>query len=285
MTFYVITTGFSANTLERAALLRAACSERGVHCLVVESTTIDRLTLPNLQVGDALYNASRDGMRLEESLWRPGVATFYTNDMPPRGVQDTTRWIADHTRADLPQPRTISHQTADRELLARYVEELGGFPLVVKIANSTLGNGVIRTDSWPALLSLIDYLAVQGTDFILRQYIEGSGSCRLMVIGNRVVGSLEYDNPTNDFRTNAGCESQPRLAQFSSNVEALAVAAVRAVGVELGGVDVMCSDDGLIYLLEMNIPCGFATFSKLGVDVPGMIVEHLKEKSERFRNG
>jgi ribosomal protein S6--L-glutamate ligase len=162
---------------------------------------------------------------------------------------------------------------------------LGGFPVVAKIANSTLGNGVIRADSWPALLSLTDYLVAQGTDFILREYIDGAGSGRLMVIGDQVVGSLEYDNPPQDFRTNATSASHPRLTQFDPKVEALAVAAVQSVGVELGGVDVMFNSGGECFLLEMNIPCGFATFPKNGIDVPGMMIEHLITKSERLRNG
>ena len=285
MTFYFLTTGFSADTLERASLLESACQQRGVAWSTIESSSADRLTLPELKPGDALYNATRDGIRLEELLWRPGVATFYVDNQPPRGIQDTTRWIAAHTREGLSQPRTISHATGERKLLTRYVEMLGGFPIVVKVANGTLGNGVMRADSWPALLSLTDHLVSQGTDFILREYIEGAGSGRLMVVGDRVVGSLEYDNPPNDFRTNAYPESHPRLTQFDPGVEAFAIAAVRSVGVELGGVDVMFGSDGTCYLLEMNVPCGFATFPKLGIDVPGMMIEHLIAKSERLRNG
>ena len=92
--FYVITTGFSANTQERAALLEAACRQRGISYATLESTTTNRLELPSLQVGDALYNATIGGVRLEESLWRPGVATFYegafcltASKIPPAGYQ------------------------------------------------------------------------------------------------------------------------------------------------------------------------------------------------------
>jgi hypothetical protein len=96
-----------------------------------------------------------------------------------------------------------------------------------------------------------------------------------------IVGSLEYDNPPNDFRTNASDESRPRVTQFDSHVEAIAVSSVRSVGMELGGVDVIFGPGGKIYLLEMNMPCGFATFPKLGLDVPGMMVDYLLAKSKR----
>lgn len=283
MKIYLFTTGFSATTLERVTLLEAACQQRGLACEVLESTTADRLALPELRPGDALYNVTRDGLRLEETLWRPGVATFYAGDRPPRGLQDTTRWLPDHTRAGLEQPRTVAHATADRALLTRYVAYLGGFPLVLKVADGAFGIGVMRVDSEPALLSLVDYLAAVGADFILRQYIRGAHTARLMVIGDQVVGALEYDMPPNDFRTNAEAALPPRLMRFSPEVEALAVAAAQTIGVEMAGVDIMFDQAGKAFLLEANLRCGFATFPKLGLDVPGMMVAYLATKAERLR--
>ena len=283
MTLYILTTGFSANTQERAALLESACRQRSTPCVILESTTANRLMLPNLQPGDALYNATREGLRLEEELWRPGVATFYTGGTP-LGLQDTTRWLAAHSRAGLAQPRTVAHATADRALLARYAEYLGGYPLVLKTAGGTLGTGVMRVDSHAALLSLADYLVATGADFLLREYMESAGTARLMVVGNEVVGALEYDNPPADFRSNAAPELHPRLISVSAAAEALAVAAVHAAGVEMGGVDLLFDQHGCPQLLEMNIPCGFATFPKLGIDVPGRMVEHLLQKASLLRH-
>lgn len=281
MTFYLITTGFSANTLERAALLEAACQQRGIACVTIESTTADYLALPVPQPGDALYNATRGGLRLEELLWRPGVATFYTAGQP-LGLQDTTRWLAAHTLAGLSQPRTIAHATADRALLTSYVQHLGGFPVVVKAAGGTLGTGVMRVDSHAALLSLADYLVATGTDFLLREYLEAAGTARLMVVGNQVVGALEYDNPPADFRSNAAPDLHPRVISVSAAAEVLAVAAVHTAGVELGGVDLLFDQQGCPQLLEMNIPCGFATFPKLDIDVPGLMVDYLTAKAARL---
>ena len=283
VTLYLISTGFSSNTQERIALLETACQQRGIPCVILESTSADRLALPTLQPGDALYNATREGLRLEEELWRPGVATFYTAG-PPLGLQDTTRWLAAHSRAGLAQPRTVAHATADRALLARYAEHLGGYPLVLKTAGGTLGTGVMRVDSHAALLSLADYLVATGANFLLREYLESTGTARLMVVGNEVVGALEYDNPPADFRSNAAPDLHPRLVSVSAEAEALAVAAVHTAGVEMGGVDLLYDQQGCPQLLEMNIPCGFATFPKLGIDVPGRMVEHLFQKASLLRH-
>lgn len=98
-----------------------------------------------------------------------------------------------------------------------------------------------------------------------------------------MVGSLTYESPPDDFRTNAAAAPPPRLTRFAPEVEALAVAAVWSAGAEMGGVDVLIDRQGRPYLLEMNIPCGFATFPKLGIDVPGMLVDYLVAKAERLR--
>ena len=281
MTFYLLTTGFSANTLERAALLEAACQQRGLACVHLETSTADRLALPELRPGDALYNATRDGMRLEELLWRPGVATFYAGNQAPRGIQDTTRWLAAHTLAGLPQPRTIIHPTADRALLTRYVEHLNGFPIVLKVAGGTLGTGVMQVDSWPALLSLVDYLVASGADFILRQFISANSSIRLLVIGSQVIIATEDDNPLNDFRSNSIPLPQRsrRRVGVTETLAALALSAVQAVGVEFGGVDIVLGATGQPYLLEMNFPCGILAFDEFGVDVPGRMVKYLADKA------
>lgn len=282
MTTYFIITGFSDETRERAALLEAACRQRGIVCTTMESTTADRLALPTLRPGDALYNATRGGMRLEELLWRPGVATFYNAGQPPRGIQDTTRWLAPHARAELPQPQTINHTTADKELLEHYAAHLGGFPLVVKVAGGSRGTGVMRVDSLPALFSLTDYLASSGAEFVLRQYINSDGVVRLFVVGSNVVGTLKNPNRHKDFRTNLGLENEFALTSVSEEVQQTAIQAVHAVGVELGGVDMIIDRAGKHFLLEMNFPAGFAKFPSLGVDVPGRIVEHLAAKAARL---
>ena len=260
MILYILSTGFSPNTLERTELLEDACRQRDLCYRTIESGTVDRLALPSLVRGDALFNATRGGIRLEEFLWRPGVATFYLEGRPPLGIQDTTRWLAAHALAGLVQPKTIVHATADRKLLSGYVDFLGGFPIVVKVAELTLGMGVIRVDSWTSLISLADFLFSSGTDFILRQYIDGTGSVRLMVIGNRVVGALEYVNPPGDFRTNAGHDMQPQPITCAPKVEALAIAAVNLLGAELGGVDIMFDREGTAYLLNESASAALQPF-------------------------
>lgn len=280
MKLCILINDLSANSLERADLLARACNTLSVGVEVINVCTANRCTLPNLRKGDALYNATRGGLRLEDWLWQPGVITFWRDGIAPRAIQDTTRWIPFHERAGIKQPRTIPHCTNSRELLSAYVAALGGLPVVIKIADSTLGRGVMRIDSFASLFSVADHLEDQGQDYLLREYINSETTARLMVVGTSVVGALRYSTPLNDFRTNALNSLPGELHAYPSSVEEFAVRSTQAIGSELGGVDITFSPDGCPVLLEVNVPCGFATFERLGIPVALAMIQHLVQKSQ-----
>jgi hypothetical protein len=277
---WILINGRSPNSIERAELLVRAATKLSADAEVIDVSTSNRCALPIPSRGDALYNATRGGLRLEDWLWRPGVVTFWRDGIAPRALQDTTRWIPFHDRAGIKQPRTIPHCTSNRELLTSYVAALGGLPVVIKIADSTLGRGVMRVDSLESLFSVADHLEIEEQEYILREYIYSETTARLMVVGSRVVGALRYLTPQDDFRTNAIGSLPGVLHHYPSSVNDFAVEAVRAIGAELGGVDIAFAGDGSPTLLEVNVPCGFARFEHLGVPVAAAMIEHLVQKSK-----
>jgi hypothetical protein len=279
MKLCILVNGRSANSLERSEFLVCAARALPIEVEVIDFNTANRCALPELRKGDALYNASRGGLRLEDWLWRPGVTTFWQKGITPRALQDTTRWIPFHDRAGITQPRTIPHCTNNKTLLTSYVDKLGGLPVIVKIADSTLGRGVMRIDSLASLYSVADHLEHQGQEYVLRQYIDSETTARLMVVGSNVVGALKYVAPEDDFRTNAPGALPGELHCYSSDIEFFAVKATQAIGSELGGVDIAFAADGSPVLLEVNVPCGFARFEQLGVRVAAGMVQHLCHKS------
>ena len=70
---------------------------------------------------------------------------------------------------------------------------------------------------------------------------------------------------------------------FTAEVAALAVASASSIGVELAGVDILLDEQEQACLLESNMPCGFATCPKFGLNVPGMMADYLAAKAERLR--
>lgn len=228
-----------------------------------------------------LYRVDRSARSsiLERFLLGAGVASFYINF-----TQAYYRRFGAHLlyeRHGVPVPKTVPMLSADREQLRRSVDFLGGLPIVIKIVGGSHGIGVIQVDSYPALFSLADHLMRDQDLVLMRAYVPALSSARLIVLGNTVIDSIEYLVPEGDFRSNAGNLPQVQAKSFSPALRATAAAAVRAVGLEFGGVDMLITDTGLYYVTEVNFPCNFSRAQLLtGSDIAGTMVDYLMNKSD-----
>lgn len=280
--FYALHEGFYEGVDRRLQVLRRACDLRGIEFHALDSLCVDYSDLPHLGLGDLLYNCARGSQVLESLLINERVTTFYIRNPAYVSLASMTTLGIVHERAGLPAPKTIYALTADRSLLKRYVEYLGGFPLILKVEGGTRGIGVIKVDSWPGLISLADHLVTSGQRFILRQFIDAPYGVRAMVLGERVVGALKFLLPAGDFR-NAALLTDIRYEpiQLSPADEALCIEATRLANVEMSGVDLLYDRAGKSYLLEINFPTGFQSFSAEPWRIHEQWVDHLIAKCRR----
>ncbi len=271
-----------AVALPTTVSLEAACRARGIEFLDVDARSFDYAPERQLQAGDLMYRpaVSQTAMRVEQFLWNRGVVTFHTRS---DGV-----FFVPHTpplrfeRAGLPIPRTVYCSTTNRKRIAQYVEYVGGFPLIVKMLGFANGIGVMRVDSFPALFSLLDYELSQGANPLLAQYIADAAHWRLIVLGERVIASYRKSPVANDFRAQAVRGETHSEIPPSAAMQKVAVAAAQAVGYEFAGVDILEQADGQIFLLEANFPCYYVHAQEYGgIDVAGMMVDHLVAKAAR----
>lgn len=272
MRFFCITQDRLHDTNE---CLRAACASRGVEAVMLTPDSYalhpDRCPV----AGDLLYRAATDVAcdRLEKLLWRPGVAAFYDDPFFECMYQGVL-----FQRHGLPVPRTIHAVSRDRMALAAQVEQLGGFPLVLKQPGGEGGQGVMRVDSFAALFSLVDYL---GTAPVLMEYFEHVVTYRLIVVGQRVVACEARHSGPDDFRTNAVGGGTLGAVLASEQAVDIAVKAAQLLRVEFGGVDLMENADGKIVLAELNFPCYFADQQRdSGIDIAGAMLDHLIAKAQ-----
>ncbi len=260
--------------------LEAACQAREIEFLVVDARSFDYAPERKLRAGDLMYRpaVSQVAMRVEQFLWHSGVITFHTR---PDGI-----FFVPHTPplrfecAGLPIPRTVYCATTNRKRIAQYVEQVGGFPLIVKMLGYANGIGVMRVDSFPALFSLLDYELNQGANPLLAQYIADATQWRLIVLGERVIASYRKAPIANDFRAQAVKGETHSEIPPSAAMQKVAVAATHVLGYEFAGVDILEQADGQIFLLEANFPCYYVHAQEFsGVDVAGMMVDYLAAKT------
>ena len=92
-----------------------------------------------------------------------------------------------------------------------------------------------------------------------------------------------YRNVTDqdDFRTSSSDHKEDYRLPAPAGLEETAVAAVRALGHEFGGVDILVHPTGRLYVLESNQPCYFVSAQlAVGTGVSGAMVEYLLRKTQ-----
>lgn len=265
-------------------LLQQACLERKIESVVLDPSEINPMKV-SLEKGDALYRISTwhnpGAKELETALIRPDIASFFT-DATPTTIHNWKDNPVSYAYLNIPAPKTVGYIPQDRQILSDVVEELGGFPIIIKAMGGSHGVGVMRVDSSESLFSVSDYVRQGQGEVVLKEYCNVHSTARLIVLGDKVISSIEYTAPRGDFRSNEGASPNVAPKKFGPEIEAAAVRAVNAQGIEFGGVDIMMTDDGP-KVAEANFPCFFPRCQLLtGDDIAGQMIDYLAAKSQRI---
>jgi hypothetical protein len=273
MRFFCINDRAPKTTIE---LLARACEARGVAFHEIHAPAFRFDPQAGLQRGDMLYRPAVSGAaaRVEQFLWRDGLASFHRDPLGPFFHADAYPLLFQGLGISV--PRTLPVVSRDREAMRAAVEALGGLPVVVKLLGFEGGVGVLRVDSLPALFSTLDYLLASGREPLLAAYIEDAVHWRVVVLGGRAIAAYRNVPEADDFRTYASEDPADFVTEPPPELEQLAVAAADALRTDFAGVDLLRHPSGRCYLLEANFPCWFAQSQLVaGVDVAGAMVERL----------
>lgn len=175
--------------------------------------------------------------------------------------------------AGLPVPATaLLRDPADARAMAA---RLGGPPLVVKVLAGTKGEGVMLARTADELQAAIDVLWSAGTTLLLQEFVEESEGrdVRVLVVGDRVLGAMLRQAPAGEFRANVAQGAKVASYRLDPEVEAYALRATAAMGLDIAGVDLLLRGDGYV-VIEVNSAPGFEGFERAtGVDVADAIVQ------------
>lgn len=180
-------------------------------------------------------------------------------------------------------PKTVlSRNTTDIDEL---IDQLGEPPLIIKLASGTHGNGVVLAETKKAAKSTLQafYLTNDnGTNILLQEFVKESAGTdiRAFVVGNKVVASMQRKSLDDDFRSNLHKGGEGTPIKLSPEEEKTAVAAARAMGLSLAGVDIMRSARGPL-VLEVNASPGFGIEKVTGRNVAAKIIEYVEHNAKR----
>ncbi len=153
-----------------------------------------------------------------------------------------------------------------------------GYPYVIKECLGSYGGQVyLATDRDNARRILKD---IEGKDCIAQEYI--STSCgrdlRAYVVGDRVVAAMIRRN-ANDFRSNITAGGTAEKYDITRDQEEMAITAVKKLGLDFAGVDILLGVDDEPILCEVNSNAQFkGLLSATGTDITEALFEHIRHE-------
>ena len=186
-------------------------------------------------------------------------------------------------KAGVAIPKTVfSRNTADIDDL---MDEIGGTPVIIKLARGTHGNGVVLADTRKAAKSALQafYLYNEdGTNILLQEFIKESAGTdiRAFVVGSTVVASMKRQSLDDDFRSNLHKGGEGTSIKLTDEEKKMAVKAAKAMGLHIAGVDLMRSERGPL-VLEVNASPGFGIEKVTGRNVALKIIEYVERNANR----
>lgn len=177
--------------------------------------------------------------------------------------------------AGLDMPLTVvGDKTEDTDdLLAM----LGRPPHVIKLNQGSQGQGVVLAESRAASRSVIEAFRGLHAEFLAQEFVAeaGGSDLRCLVLGGEVIAAMQRRASGDDFRANLHRGGSAGAVQPTAQEIDMAVAATRALGLELAGVDLLRSQRGPL-LLEVNVAPGLEGIEAVsGLDLAGRIVAHV----------
>jgi len=157
------------------------------------------------------------------------------------------------------------------------LEQVGGAPVIIKVARGTHGNGVVLAETRKAAKAVMQAFYVEGVSFIVQEFVAESAGVdvRAFVVNGKVVASMVRQSLDDEFRSNlhqGGSGVRVRLTQEERRT---AQKAAKAMGLAVCGVDLMRSERGPL-VLEVNASPGFAIENVTGLDVATPIIDYAE---------
>ena len=157
----------------------------------------------------------------------------------------------------------------------------GEFPVVVKEINGRQGAGVRLVKNESELNQVVAARLDRTRGLLLQTYIptEGRRDIRVLVIGGQIAGAMRLLPPADEFRANYHLGATGKAWTPTDTAAEMALAAARALGLDIAGVDLVIDAAARSQVLEVNYAPGFRGLEKAtGLDVAGQIINYAARR-------
>jgi ribosomal protein S6--L-glutamate ligase len=192
--------------------------------------------------------------------------------------RDKLRSLQILSRHDIGVPPTVFTRTPEH--VQRCIEMADGPPVVVKLLQGTQGIGVVLAETERAASSVIEAFHGLDENILIQKFIaEAKGAdIRALVVGRKVVAAMKRTAVEGEFRSNLHRGGSAARFRLPVAYRKTALAAAKALGLRMAGVDLIESRDGPM-VMEVNSSPGLEGIQRAtGLDVAGEIVRLMERE-------
>lgn len=286
MTGWLITNGFlrTKKFQELTDLFMESASRQGIQLKEIQNTQILPGTLVSSKPDFVIF-WDKD-ILLARYLEDLAIPVFNSSQFI-RVCDDKRKTFLALSREGFPVPKTIlapmtydKTSFSDLSFIESVMEHLS-FPFILKEGYGSFGQQVYMIRSQKELMKHLNNTTT--TELLFQEYIQSSygRDLRLQVVGDEVVSCMKRISD-NDFRANisAGGRMEP-YAPTAKQCE-LAIRAVKALGGDFGGVDLLFDKDEDPVICEINSNAHFKNLLDCThINTADKILEYIQKKITR----
>lgn len=158
---------------------------------------------------------------------------------------------------------------------------LGGFPIVIKLLESTHGVGVLLAETPHRAISIIEAFQKLKERVIVQEYIEESGGAdiRVIVVGGEILAAMKRQAKAGEFRSNLHRGASASTVKLDQKEAQIVIKAVEIMGLDVAGVDLLRSKRGPL-VLEVNASPGLEGIETVtGIDIAGKVIKWVEKNT------
>lgn len=159
------------------------------------------------------------------------------------------------------------------------IKQVGGLPAIGKTITGSLGNGVYILESPLQTNIFLQNFAKGKNKLLLQKYIKSgavSKDIRAIVIDGKVVVAMERSAKDKEIRANLDKGGSGRKIELSEADQQICLTACNSVGLKCAGVDLIKSEDGTTYVIEINGNYGYKIETVTNTDISTPLIEYCE---------
>lgn len=186
--------------------------------------------------------------------------------------------------AGIAVPKTI--YASNLQTLPSILQDMGQFPIIIKLMNGTQGMGVILAENKSNAESIMEAFHTTNEKVILQKFIkEAKGAdLRAFVVDGKIVGAMKRQARPGDFRSNLHRGGTSEKIVLTRDEEEIALRSVKILGLNIAGVDMLKTHHGPV-ILEVNASPGLEGIEgTTEIDIAGAIMDYVEKGYQEFKH-